>query len=301
MMDLFFQMEMGLPYELLRVALALLGTGAAAYFDITNRRNVPNWLLYGFLAVAFLVNFIPPWQTGVILYGAAAALFIFAVGYFFYRAGQIGGADIFVLAGLALLLPVQPLALLQKPALPFAFPFVLSVLLSSGFLLILYLLAVFVPRVFVGLSRGKVPFSLQKALPTLAMVLAYAVFLWVALQMPYFPAAYGIILALVMLALTFFMLFHDFITDEMVRWVALKEIEEEDVLALEKLPPEQVKKYSLKRVLDARELGRLAKEKVPLKQYPVMREMPMYLPFVLIGLVLCLVFGDLLFLFSGLV
>ena len=52
----FFSPPAEIPGMLLRTLVALAFTGAAAYFDIFNKKWVPNCLVYGFLAASLALN-----------------------------------------------------------------------------------------------------------------------------------------------------------------------------------------------------------------------------------------------------
>ncbi|MCX6777656.1 MAG: hypothetical protein NT157_02115, partial [Candidatus Micrarchaeota archaeon] len=85
----------------------------------------------------------------------------------------------------------------------------------------------------------------------------------------------------------------EYITDRfIIEKLPLSRIEEEDVLAIEKMNPKLVAKYKLKKLLTARELARMKKAKIPLKKYPVYANMPVFLPYILASLLLTLLFGD---------
>ena len=51
-LDILFGTNVIMPLEWLRIAVALIGVGLAAYFDLFNNKNVPERLLQGFLVAA---------------------------------------------------------------------------------------------------------------------------------------------------------------------------------------------------------------------------------------------------------
>src|SRR4030095_6511764 len=129
---------MVMPGEMIRLILALAGTAVAAYFDVYNKKNIPDEFLFAFLGIAFIVNVVF-FEPNLFWFSIAVAAFLSAIGYLFYRMGQLGGADVFVLASIMLLLPIHPSCV----GMPFNLPFVFSVFIFSGILFALYVLFYF--------------------------------------------------------------------------------------------------------------------------------------------------------------
>jgi hypothetical protein len=289
-----------LPYEQLRIGIALLGTGIATYYDLSNNRNVPNMLLYAFLAAAILVNAFG--MADHLVYTVAVSAAIFAAGWLFYRAGQIGGADVFVLASISLLLPVQPLSLLQvqPQSIPqIAMPFALYVFAISGLLFILAMLANYAPSAFLLLAKGRVRIPLEKWAYIAALLALFAAFLYFAQSAPFIPSFYIILLGLLVVASAFFMLFRDHVREQMLELVPFQKIEEEDVLALERISPALVARYQIPRVVSQPDIARLKKANIKLAKWPVYKKMHVFLPYILIGLIALLLLGDPFLLLSG--
>ena len=90
-----------IPGETVRIVLALAGTAVATYFDLFNNKSIPNNVLYAFLAIAFLTN-VMFFNQDLFLFGIGVAILVGAAGFVFYHIGQLGAADVFVLASIAL-------------------------------------------------------------------------------------------------------------------------------------------------------------------------------------------------------
>src|SRR5271157_926239 len=99
--------QLTMPGEAVRVVLAFLLVGIAAYYDLFNKKNIPDKVLYAMLGLAFLVNLFF-YEATLFWFSLAIAAFFSAIGYLFYRLGQLGGADVIVLASVMLLLPLHP-------------------------------------------------------------------------------------------------------------------------------------------------------------------------------------------------
>jgi hypothetical protein len=92
--------------------------------------------------------------------------------------------------------------------------------------------------------------------------------------------------------MVFFSVFKTQIKDSMAQEVKVEKLQEEDVLALEKMDRSLIKKLKLSAVLDARSISELKTAKI--KSVPVYTGMPFFLPYLFLGLLISVLFGDLL-------
>jgi len=281
-----FPMEL----EIIRVSATVGFLTAASYYDLFNKKNVPVAIPYAMIAAGFLLNLLTLSQ-GAIISSSAITLAVFGIGYLIYRIGQIGGADVLVFAGIALLLPEIPASILPQLAIPlFTYPFVVSVFLVSGFLAIIGLSAKYIPAVISALLKGKIKIRAQSALASILIVGSYLVVVYVFASAGILsPTQSALLLFLVLLA-GFLTTFKEFISSTMVQWVPLKQIDDEDVIALHYLDPKLVAKLKLQPVLVHSELEKLRTSK--LKKFPIFKGMPPFLPYVLLSVLLLLIFGD---------
>ena len=275
-----------------RILLAIAFTGAAAYYDAFNKKWVPNWLIYSFLACALLINLVF-FEQALFIQAAAFAAIIFAASYVLYKFGQLGGADAYVLAAIAFTVPYLPKPLLA-PAQSVPYPFILSLLIPTGIVFILHMLMRFIPYISKQLSSGKIHFTANKLAGPLLLAAVLVIFTNALLTLPFsVPQSYIAIIAFLSIALLFFSLFKDEIKDSMVEEVPVSRLQEEDVLALEKMPAETVKKLKLLPLMDAKIISALKKS--GMKKVPVYTGMPFFLPYLFLGLLFTVLFGDLLF------
>lgn len=293
----FFSAQVIMGWEELRIFIAIIGTVIATYYDLFNNRNVPNFLLYSFLGVAFLVAVALSGPSSL-AYPIIIAALVFIVGYGLYMFGQLGGADVFVLAAISLLLPVQPKAFLIGEGPVIAFPFILSVLLLSSILFGVFLLIRYIPLFMRGILSKKVKVPKERFAYAGIVIIAYAFFVYLSVSFPYFPFPYVFLFSIVVLLTLFFMFSREFIADDMIEWVSAREIEEEDVIAIDRIKKEDVEKYKIRRVATKKELEKL--RKLTIEKYPVYKRMPVFLPFVLTGLIASIIFGDIVLLSAGL-
>lgn len=270
-----------LPGEMVRLFIAFAGTAITAYYDIFNKRNIPDRLLCAFLGIALLTNIIF-YDEQLLIFSVALAVFVSAIGYLFYRAGQLGGADVFVMVSIILLLPIQP----SFVSTPFNIPFFFPVWLFAGISLALFVL------VYFGWKLAK-----MNAKPNLTyglLIIAYLVFAYVYVNSVLFSLVYFAFLSVALITTVFFLMFKQDLNRLLAEKVPLSMVEAEDVVAQDLMDPETVKKYSVKRLMTADDIKRLKKMK--LKELWIYTRLPPFLPFILIGMALSLFYTNLLFL-----
>ncbi len=287
----FFTPPVEVPGMLLRTLVALAFTGAAAYFDMFNNKWVPNYLIYGFLAAALALNVLYFEQT-VFVQAMVFGIVVFGATYLLYRTGQLGGADAYVLTSIALCLPYLTKPFLTDPQHP-PYPFILSVLAPTGLAFILHMMARFLPYVSKKLANGEIKFTLWKILGPSALLAFFSFFIIVISSLPVaLPMQYIAILSFLFVSLFFFTLFKDEIKDSMIETVAIASLQEEDVLAIEKMNGALVKRLALQPLITKQTIASL--KKTGLKKVPVYTGMPFFLPYLFFGLAFSLLFGDMI-------
>lgn len=274
-----------------RLFVALAFTAAATYFDVFNKKWVPNTLLYAFAAAAFLVN-IAYFEQGIFVQALAFGIAAFLLSYPLYRAGQLGGADMFCYSSIAMAIPYLPQPLLA-PQSSAPYPFILSVLIPTGIVFIAHMIIRFLPYVYSQAKKGRAGLTATKLVAPAILAIAFAVFMSLLLSLPVqLPPAYFVLLAFLFAALLFFSLFKDLIKGSMVENLPPSRLLEEDVLALEKMDSKAVSRLGLSPLLNAKAIAAIRKAK--LKSVPVYTKMPFFLPYLLVGLVVAILFGDLI-------
>ncbi|MDD5317679.1 MAG: hypothetical protein PHF51_02995 [Candidatus ainarchaeum sp.] len=289
-----------------RIASLLAFVSLATYFDLFNKKNVPVFIPYAMIASGIVLN-VATLDFGALVSASIVALLIAAVGYVVYRTGQIGGADVLVFTGIALLMPAPPSPLIPAgTGMAFNYPFVFSVFVVSGFVALIGLSLSYAYPILRGVSSGRVKVSLAQAAPAILLSGTYLATVFVLTQMcAVFPGnrcvvstPQGAVISLLALLAGFLMLFKDEISSRMVEWVPYSRIDEEDIVALDLLKPSLVKRLKLGPVLTAAEMGKLKKS--GLKSFPIYKGMPAFLPYILLAVIVILAFGDpLAILFSG--
>jgi len=265
------------PGEIARIILAFAGVIIAAYYDIFNKKNIPDKFLYGFLAVSVLANLIF-FNLDVLLFTFAIAAFFSAIGYIFYRVGQMGGADVIILACIMLLMPLVP----SFSGMVFNMPFILPIMIFAGLLFGIYTTVKF------GIKIAKE--GGQPKLLYLLMTIPYALFAYFYITSPFFSLVFFLIITVLLIATTFFMMYKNDINMMLAEELPMDQLEPEDVVAFEVMDNETVKKLDMKRVLNEKEIERLKKAGV--ESIWIYTQLPPFIPFLLAGMILALFFSN---------
>ncbi len=296
-----------LNLEFARVAVALIAVGFAAYED-WKTSFINNRLMYTMIAGGVLLNLLSG-NWNLIAFALGGAALIFGIGWFLYKTGQLGGGDVLLFTGLHLLVPVIPiqtilaiqqlLGIQEFFAVPaqataiLGLPFIFSVIVASSVLAMMHTSAAYGKTLL--FSRGFVP--KPDFLLAAPFLLFAGVFFFYAAPIIKFSQIQIAAFSSIFIAGAFLAAFKRQIEDEVIiKEISIKEIEDEDVLALDKMDEKIVKEYGLEKVLTTEQvekLKKIEKEKC-LHKFPVLKVLPRFGPFVLWGLAACLVFGDLL-------
>lgn len=268
--------QISMPGEIIRLILALAGTAVVAYYDVFNKKNIPDQLLYVFLGVAFLTNLLLYEQT-IFWFSIGIAIFLSAIGYLFYRLGQLGGADLFVLASIMLLLPIHP----SFVGMPFNIPFIFSVFIFSGTLFALYVMFFFGWK----LTQTEVKANWLYSIILLPYI-AFAIFF---INSFLFSWVFFAFVTIAIFASVFFMIFRDSLNMLLAEELPVSQLQPEDVLALELMNKDMVERYKIPRLMTKDEIERLKKAKV--SEVMVYTKLPPFVPFILAGMVLSLFFA----------
>jgi hypothetical protein len=227
-----------------------------------------------------------------------------------YRAGQLGGGDVLLFIGIALLLPFYPAGVQDG----------LSALYGAGSALSAGLQAshrvgdffplfgsVFVASSLLGLIGSSLQYAfllvtkVKKLKPNVTVLLvcgvSLLVFLGVSAAWPSSPNGLFALVGLLGVPVVFLTAFRAQILKDIITVrVPVSQILSEDVVATEVLPPKLVKKYGIERVAtepQMRIFRKLSRNGV-LKKVPVYHHLPRFAPYVLAGLLLTLLVGDVL-------
>lgn len=279
-------------FEILRVAIALAGIAIAAWQD-AKTSFIDERLVYAMLALGVVLD-VATFDAGFIVFSLGIAAAIFVVGWASYKAGQLGGGDVYLFVALQLLLPFYPSGVSSVGAFAVSeelrvFPFFVSVFVASAFFGVVGSALLYAWK----LRKARVlkPDFLSGGVVVAALVITLAWFSQWRLSL-----AQAAFFAAFMLPGAFLLAFKKQIMDEViVRMIPISKIEDEDILATDKMNPWLVRKYGLRRVLTEKEVEklRLIQRKEGVRRFPVCKELPRFGPYILAGLIASLIVGDL--------
>ncbi len=283
------------------IAGALLVALGYMLFDVFNRREVPNLFAYATLAFAFAVVLLsgnPP----LILESYLIAFAILGLGYFIYRAGQLGMGDVFEFAALALILAPVSAPLLGYAAFPgAALPPVVSLFLDTGIAAI-----VIVPLFYIGVAARRQGRSIaggiraQDVLKAASLVVVYLAFALLLYQVSRARAFLLALLLLVVLGSALLLVFQGAITESMVERVGVSGFTEDDIIAFNLMTRREIasarrRVKSFDRLVTREMIAEMRRKRVR-DRFPVYkRAVPFAVP-IFFGTLLTILVGNLLFL-----
>jgi hypothetical protein len=272
----------GMPFETLRIAASLAILAVCTYFDLFKDRNIPDKILYASAIIAIIIGLAAPISLiGMeLIQGAAIA----AACYAFYRMGYLGGAEMYIMPALAILLPIPPL----MSGILLNVPFIMFILLFSGLMFAVTNFMYFAYRL--AKAGAKVKTNAEAA----AMGLMTVVFAAIYLGSPLFnPAIMAIVAAMGAMSVLYYS-YKEEITGLMSAEVEIENAEEE-VINPARLDERAKAIFKSSPVVTEEAVRKLREMKIA--KIWVMKGMPPYMPFLLAGEILALLYSSMLLLF----
>jgi len=261
----------------LKQVIALIGTALASYTDIKTGL-IYDEITYPMIAFGLLFNLVEFNLNAFLL-----AAVVFVIGYLLYFGGKIGGGDVKLFLGLALLVPFVGGQI-----------FILNVIVISGIVSILFL------SVYYLIKYAKAGISIednkQGIVKAIILLFVFFVYFYFGLSNNLFSINFIIFIGIpIFFALTFVAFEHGIKKNFFLKKIELKNLEEDDLIATEFLDEEIRKNLSLKfkGIIDKNVERKLIQLKV--KNILVYRGLPKFAPFVLIGVIISVFFPDSLY------
>lgn len=235
-----------------------------SYYDIFNNRIVPEWLSYSFIAVSIIVFvvLISPIEIMKII----IALIVFLIGYVIYKLGYLGGADVFVITALVLLLPLQT----------YGIPSIILLLLGSMLLTMIYVMFNFL------IKNKEIKFEKQDIITAGLWIIGYSALAYMIYNIG--QTTIGIVVFILGLINSLFALIKMNLMDSMIETIPLKKVIEEDILAVDKMDKKFIEENKIDRLLGKEQIIKL--KELGVMEVPVYTGLPPYLPFISIVTIL---------------
>ncbi len=291
-------------FVFLRAAIALACTGAAAWQD-WKTSFIDERLCYAMIALGAAAD-LATGDMEFIKLSLGGAAVIFGAGYLLYRTGKLGGGDVLLYTGLHLLLPLNPMlfatglggALLSGQS--FQPQLLADVSAKVPFFFSLFVMSTLLALFGSGLQYALELRKLKKLKPEWKnALLGGGTGLLALVAINYYAGLKPVQIAfysLVFLPALFLMAFGKQLMDEVIiKRISVSKIEDEDVLALEKMPAQIVSKYQLGPVVTKGELEKLKTivKKEGITTFPIAKTLPRLGPYILLALILGLAGLDL--------
>ncbi len=281
--------------DLLRILILVIITLAYALFDIFNKRNVPNLFAYATIVVGVLVAL--TYGAGMAVYGFLIAIITAALGYLAYRAGFLGGGDVFEFTFIGLVLPMQAMPLLAS--IPqFGLPFLLSVFIATGYVTIIFTPLYYIIKGKRKLGHKKLEVDRNKAIAGFVILVIYAGMILLTNYKIHYSLLGMAILLLAAVPSAAILIYEKYIYEGMILSVYPSKLEEGDMIATNLMSKDDIAYFRER----SRHFGRLVDKKVLAKIKGARRKLPVYknaIPlalFVFIGVAVSLAVGNILLL-----
>jgi hypothetical protein len=262
-------------------------------FDIFNKRNVPAIFAY-FTLVIGVITTIFYFNINIILLSLIIAMSIIILGWLAYKAGQIGSADIIELASISLILPI-----LNKPLLlntnQYGFPFILSVFIATGIITIIFVPLYYLPKAYK--MKHKFTATKKSIFKSMLIAISYLIFLALLIFIYNLNIFLIILFLIVITSATVLIAFEKTLSESMITFINISELEEGDMVAhilMSKEQEKKLKKFGFKNLI-TKEFIEEAKKKNLKEKIPVYRNaIPLALP-IFFGLIISILIGNILF------
>jgi len=258
-----------------REIVLILGTAAAAYTDIKTGL-INDYITYSMIALGIIFNLIEFDVNAFLIAGA-----VFVIGFALYFLGQIGGGDVKLFTGIALLLPVLD-----------GITFIASSLFIALLLAIVFNSIYYTVKYF----RKGIDFEYNKFgfINSGILAIALIVFFYLLWQMG-LSVNFLFLFAVVMLFALLRMALEKGIRKEFfLERVALNKLEEDEIAAVEFMDKDVVNETGLmiKKTIGKEEMEKLKKLKV--KEVAVFRNLPKFAPFIFVGVIVVILYPGVL-------
>lgn len=282
---------------MINILVALVGIAIAAYTDFKTG-YVPDKLSHVLIGIGILwVIFSYPFNDMILIFGMAAA--VFGIGFIAYIFGQFGGGDVKLFTALVLLIPFYPqeiIPYIQNIGItPFftEYPFILSIFLFAA-IMDLFVVSIDYYIKLHGIKKKIKDFRKKFWIGIVYISILIPVFVfWYFLS----PA-----LLIVFIPMMTAFLIIPFRQDILKHFAATKKkiskLDEDDVIALEMLDKKTKKKLGLwRKTFTPPELRKIKARarKAKIRNITVYENLPKFVPFIFLSLIINLLLGDVLF------
>jgi len=261
----------------LKIGIAILGAIIFAFYDIFNKRTIPDKVAYSFFALSLILTFFNNLET--IEVSLIVAFAILGFGYLLYKEALLGLGDVIELASLSLLLPYFP-PLYPSQLEAFArIPFFVALFLNSGVFAV-FLVSIYLPFKIKKIERGD-------RRTTMLAILLFVLYLLVAFLLSNMLSIFGIaFIALLGVCASILMIYSKDFKEGALKEVSIKELEIGDII--KPIPEKEINEKLVTKQL----IQKLQKKRI--RKVMVYYNLPPFSLFILFGLIAGILFGNIL-------
>lgn len=252
--------------EQIAFAANILAGGAAAYTD-WKTGYIYDYITYPLIGVGIILSLVTGQWIGIVA-GAA----IYGLGMLAYKTGKIGGGDIKLLAGIALVQPTFDGML-----------FPLAVLLVGTLLACLGFSVYYVGKYF--LTRPHIQWKTNRKIVAGLLLLAAGGFISYFFQRGIWPSEVSVLISVSLAAGIIFYAFEDEVKKHaFLKRITLEQLEDDEVLAVEHMTHEEKEKFgkNIPNLIGREDILRL--KHANMHTIPVYRNLPRFAPFLFAGM-----------------
>ncbi len=278
---------------IINLLIVVIGTGIAAYTDYKSS-IIPDKLSHFMIASGIILA---PIVHNNLLFIYSVAAIVFGIGFAMYSFGQIGGGDVKLFTAIALLVPYYPDIMKPiaesigiNPAIP-VYPFVGSVFILSGIIGPMFAISIqnhykiFKKKNEIEEYSRKIKKGLLFAALLTPLLLIW-IYMSIAFLFLFIPMA--ITVSLIPFKEDMIDLFYSVKKP-------IKDLNDDDVLALEQISEEKQEELGLwRKTFTSPELKNIKKkaEESNYEKVPVCEDLPIFVPYIFLALLISLVIGD---------
>lgn len=250
-----------------RVMLSLIFLFIASLTDI-HKRIVPDKVSFSFIGFAILINFLDFNPINFL-----PGIIVFIIGLIIYYLGKLGGGDIKMITGLALMIPFFN-----------GKTFVLQASIFAALTSLLFYSVYFTTKI---LRKKKILFSEIKKDAYIALLLfVFLLAYFILLKNFYSFNTLFLFFVPLFASLPFIALQQEIKKEFFLKEVTLNELDEDEVVAFEFLSKELQEKFKLKKIIT--EEDKLFLKKNGFNSIKIYSGMPAFMPFVFLGTLIAL-------------
>ena len=264
-------------------------------FDIFNNRNLPNYFAYATVVAGLLLTL--TYSYPVMEYSLVFAAVIAAIGYLTYKAGLLGGGDVFEFVFISLVIPVQMVPMFWSTP-QFGLPFILSVFITTGYAAVLTTPVYYILKGKRKLGHKRLTIDPERFVAGCLIFIMYAALIIFTTYEVNYNLLGVLLLFGAAIPSVIILIYEKYIYEGMMLMVYPSKLEDGDMIATNMMNKKDIAYFKSK----SRRFGRLVNRQLIKEIKNVRKQIPVYknaIPlalFTFIGVVVSLLVGNLILL-----